>query len=102
MKYLSIILAALLIFSLSGCLKEGSSTIDLTEIASVSEATLESHLIGTTRDTIRKAWGAPDEVLTEAFADVYKIPDSTQQIILYYDQDGMLQDIKILENVSNK
>lgn len=102
MKLLSILIAFLLIITLSGCTKVETSTVDLTQIASMSEAALETHLIGTSRDTIREAWGTPDEEIAAASADVYKIPDSTKQLILYYDQDGNLQDIKLLETVSSK
>ncbi|MBQ7025505.1 MAG: hypothetical protein IJN31_02755 [Peptococcaceae bacterium] len=102
MKIISIMLAFILLLGLAGCKEKESSEFDLKKIAAMSEAVVESHLVGTSRDAILNAWGEPDEILFGIQADVYQIPDSSKQLILYYDDNGKLMDIKILENVAEK
>lgn len=97
----SLILLLLLMLCLMGCRKE-ERTIALDEIAALGSETLSSHLTGIDRDKIHDAWGEPDGMLSGLWGDIYKIPDTSQQIILYYDENGLISTVKVIDQIKTQ
>lgn len=98
----ALLLSVLLILSMTACGKEDSAAVKLEDIAILSEETLETLFSGMPREDIHEAWGEPDGMLSGLWGDIYKIPDSDRQIIVYYDADGLISNIKIIDQIQSK
>lgn len=106
MKKLIITAMFVCILLLSSCSTE-SDSVDVLDIAEISglvtekgytEEDFQDELLGKNRDGIINAWGEPDGMLSGFWGDIWLLSDeSDKQIILYYDQDGIIENIRIAE-----
>lgn len=106
MKKLIITAMFVCILLLSSCSTE-SDSVDVLDIAEISglvtekgytEEDFQDELLGKNRDSIINAWGEPDGMLSGFWGDIWLLSDeSDKQIILYYDQDGIIENIRIAE-----
>ena len=98
------LLACILI--LAGC--SGKSKIadipDLSEIRVLvaeqgdTEGDCLETLSGQPRDALVQAWGEPDGMLSGFWGDIWELGDEDDQIIIiYYDRDGFVSEIRIRE-----
>lgn len=102
MRKIAVILLFILSLSLLGCTSEANENEALAKIPELSEQTMEAHLIGTPREDILAAWGEPDGTLSGLKGDIFKIPNSEKQIILYYDDADLIANIKLVEQVKSE
>lgn len=104
MKRLVIFLLMLACVSgLSGC----SGKEDIMDIAGITglitekgytEADVQEELRGKSREDMIDAWGEPDGMLSGLWGELWHLSDySNKEIILYYDEDGIIEDIKIAD-----
>lgn len=106
MKKLIITAMFVCILLLSSCSTK-SDSVDVLDIAEISglvtekgytEEDFQDELLGKNRDSIINAWGEPDGMLYGFWGDIWLLSDeSDKQIILYYDQDGIIENIRIAE-----
>ncbi len=76
--------------------------VALEELADASESLLNAYLTGAPRETILSAWGEPDGTLSGFWGDIFKIPDTEKQLILYYNEDGLVSSVKLVEMAIHK
>lgn len=84
-----------------------SGTADILGIAEISELITEKgyteedfqeELSGQHRDNIIHVWGEPDGMLSGFWGDIWHLSDeNNQKIILYYDKDGVVENVRIAE-----
>lgn len=106
MKKLIITAMFVCILLLSSCSTKSDSAdvLDIAEISGLvtekgyTEEDFQDELLGKNRDSIINAWGEPDGMLSGFWGDIWLLSDeSDKQIILYYDQDGIIENIRIAE-----
>lgn len=105
-KFIIITAMVACILMLSSC-SGNSDSVDIVDIAEISglvtekgytEDDFQDELLGKNRDSIINAWGEPDGVLSGFWGDIWLLSDeSNKQIIIYYDQDGIIENIRIAE-----
>lgn len=93
-------------FGLTSCSRK-SDIADITNIIEISglvaekgyaEEDFQDELLGQHRENIIHAWGDPDGMLSGFWGDIWYLSDeSNKQIILYYDKDGIVENIRIAE-----
>ena len=94
------------LFGLTSCSRK-SGIADITSIVGISGLVTEKgfakedfqdELLGQHRDDVIHAWGEPDGMLSGFWGDIWHLSDeSNKQIILYYDKDGIVENIRIAE-----
>lgn len=63
-----------------------------------TEDDFQEELFGQYREDIIGVWGEPDGMLSGFWGDIWHLSDeSNKQMIIYYDKDGMVEDIRIAE-----
>ncbi len=69
----------------------------VTEKGYTQEEVLED-LSGQSHDSLRSAWGEPDGMLSGFWGDIWRLSEeSNWQMIVYYDGNGCVENIKIVE-----
>lgn len=101
-KKIAIILLFIFTLTFFGCKSQSNAKTNLENIPILSEEVMEAHLIGTPREDILTAWGDPDGTLSGLKGDIFKIPNSEKQIILYYDEEDLIANIKLVEQVKSE
>ena len=56
---------------------------------------MEEMLKGVSRETLHSAWGEPARALSSFSGEVFHIPESFTGIIVYYDEVGFVERIRI-------
>lgn len=73
-------------------------TPELNEIFNYTQEQLEEKLLGLSEEDMHNSWGEPDGMLSGFWGDIWHLSDeSNKQIILYYDKDGTVENIRIIE-----
>lgn len=94
------------VFRLTGCSGK-SEDADIPDLSTVRVLVAEQRdaeedclekLAGQPRDAMIQAWGQPDGSLFGFFGDIWKLgAEGYPVIILYYDQDGFVKEVRIAE-----
>lgn len=98
-RLVEFILALICILGIVGYIgiKDGTSEIlGLDEIEGLTQEELDNFLTGFSREKIHDSWGDPDSMLSGFWGDIYNVPDSNKGLILYYDEDGMVERIVVI------
>lgn len=80
-------------FGLTGC----GDIADISKLKGYTEEELQDALMGKDRDDIVDAWGEPDGMLSGFWGDIWSLSDDNRQIILYYNGDGNVEHVKVIE-----
>lgn len=67
---------------------------ELRQMDGLSVERMEELLKGVSRETLRKAWGKPNDQLTYYSGDIFHIPESFTSIIVYYDEVGFIKRVQ--------
>ncbi len=74
-------------------------TPELVEVREMTEEQAKNRLTGESRDNIIYSWGEPDGHLSGLWGDIWSLEEkSDRHIILYYDEDSVVEKIKIDEH----
>nr|WP_122011656.1 hypothetical protein [Maliibacterium massiliense] len=95
-----VLLAACLAGGLAGCAR-ASAVVALDEAARMSGEALSQALAGVRRDRIIEAWGAPVQGLFGMYGDIYTAPDQERMIIVYYDANSSVSEVKVSQMQAN-
>lgn len=66
----------------------------LEQMDGLSVERMEELLKGVSRDTLRDAWGKPNDQLTYYSGDIFHVPESFTSIIVYYDGAGFIERVQ--------
>lgn len=103
MKKLTVfILSLVFILALCGCKPDGTTdTPKLGEISNYTQEQLDEKLLGLLQEELHNLWGEPDGMLSGLYGDIWVLDkESGKEIIIYYDRDGMAENIIIYNNES--
>ena len=108
MKRMAAMLAAVCLLCLVGCSgQENISEMNLKQVSGLvsekgyDEDDFKEKLAGQSREDMIDLWGEPDGMLSGFWGDTWNLADDTnQQIILYYDRDGIVEDVRLGERYS--
>ena len=108
-KLAAFVLALFCVSSLVGCKPDGSTDLmELNEVKAFvsekgyTEENLKEKLSGRFNEDIIHSWGEPDGHLSGFWGDVWNLNDEDDKfIILYYDENGYVEDIAVGSHVND-
>lgn len=98
MKYFIKVFSILIcVLGLVGCRPDGTTdTPELEEITRFTQEQLNERLVGLPQEEIHDSWGNPDGHLSGFLGEIWTLDNEDNiQIIIYYDNDGLVEHIKI-------
>ena len=105
-KFILLLLLVTCGLGLTSCSSKADEAdiVDIMEISGLvtekgyTEEDFQEELLGKDRNSIMTVWGEPDGFLSGFWGDIWHLSDeSSKQIILYYDEDGIVENIRIAE-----
>lgn len=96
-KPTALFLSLTILLILTSCerkIDETSTAPNLDELSACTQEQLEEKLFGLSEKEMHNFWGEPDGMLSGFWGDLWYLDgERNQQIILYYNQDGIVEDI---------
>lgn len=90
---------------LAGCAsKSDNNLMELSEVCALvagkgyTEENFQEKLSGQSREDVIYLWGDPDGMLSGFWGDIWYLGDESKQIILYYDKDGVVETVRVMES----
>ena len=77
------LLIALILFTLTGCGKNGSTLPPLGALAALPESRFSETLSGYSRDSLILSWGEPERTMQRNLGDTWDLDDDRELTVLY-------------------
>ena len=93
-RCLTSLLIVLILFTLTGCGKSGSTLPPLGALAALPESRLSETLSGYSRDSLILSWGEPERTMQGNLGDTWDL-DADRELTVLYDEYGKVFVVRV-------
>ena len=97
-KLIALVLAFVCVLGLCACDSKKDIPFDLPfeRVNECGQEELDEKLIGISREDLLAIWGEPDGHLSGFWGDTWQLDNEKgEHIIVYYDKDGIVENVKV-------